>query len=70
MSPTQRRRAAVVLLAVSILIGWPVSWFLPTIGEPWYERILLWVSFLALTFTAADVLATTDVRAETGDDED
>lgn len=55
---------------MSILIGWPVSWFLPTIGEPWYERILLWVSFLALTFTAADVLATTDVRAETGDDED
>jgi hypothetical protein len=65
MSPEQRRRAAAVLLALSILIGWPVSWVLPDIGEPWFGRILLWISFLAITFTCADVLATTDVRAET-----
>lgn len=68
MPPKQRRRAAVVLLVVSVVVGWPVSWFLPGIGSPWYERILLWISFLAITMTNADVLATTDVRAETDDD--
>lgn len=65
MSPAARRRAAAVLLVVSVLIGWPASWFLPEIGAPWYERVLLWISFLAITFTCTDVLATTDVRAET-----
>lgn len=69
MSPTQRRRAAVVLLVVSVVLGWPASWFLPAIEPPWFERVLLWISFLAITFTCADVLATTDVRAETDDDE-
>lgn len=68
MSPPARRRAAAVLLVLSILIGWPVSWVLPDIGEPWFGRILLWISFFAITMTAADVLATTDVRAETDDD--
>jgi hypothetical protein len=70
MSPPARRRAAAILLGLSILIGWPVSWVLPDIGDPWFGRILLWISFLAITFTCADVLATTDVRAETdGGDE-
>lgn len=69
MTPEQRRRAAALLLGLSILVGWPASWFLPDIGPPWFERVLLWISFLAITFTCADVLATTDVRAETdGDD--
>jgi len=49
-------------------VGWPASWFLPDIAEPWYERVLLWISFLAISFTCVDVLATTDVRAQ--DDED
>lgn len=65
MSPAQRRRGAAILLGASIVIGWPVSWVLPDIGDPWFERVLLWISFLAITFTCADVLATTDVRAET-----
>lgn len=68
MSPSQRRRAAALLLVVSVLIGWPASWFLPNIGSPWFERVLLWISFLAITFTCADVLATTDVRAETDEE--
>lgn len=70
MSPAARRRAAAVLLGASILIGWPASWFLPDIGEPWFERVLLWISFLAITFTCADVLATTDVRAEAEGEDD
>lgn len=69
MSPTARRRAAAALLAVSVVLGWPLSWWLPDVGEPWFERILLWISFFAITVTCADVLATTDVRAETDADE-
>jgi hypothetical protein len=69
MSPASRRRGAAVLLIVSVLVGWPASWFLPDIGSPWFERVLLWISFLAITITCADVLATTDVRAEAVDDE-
>jgi len=69
MSPRRRRQAAAILLGLSIVIGWPVSWILPDIGDPWFGRILLWISFFAITMTAADVLATTDVRAETDDDE-
>lgn len=68
MSPEQRRRAAALLLGISIVVGWPASWILPNIGEPWFERVLLWISFLAITFTCGDVLATTDVRAETDGD--
>lgn len=65
MTPRRRRQAAAVVLGLSVVIGWPASWVLPDIGEPWFGRILLWISFLAITFTATDVLATTDVRAET-----
>jgi hypothetical protein len=64
VTPRVRRRAAAILLTLSVLVGWPASWFLPNIGEPWFGRVLLWISFLAITFTAADILATTDVRAE------
>jgi hypothetical protein len=70
MAPKQRRRAAAVLLGLSIVVGWPMSWWLPDVGSPWYERILLWISFLAISMTCADVLATTDVRAETDDGQD
>lgn len=69
MSPPQRRRAAAILLGISIVFGWPASWWLPDIGTPWFERVLLWISFLAITITCADVLATTDVRAETDDND-
>ena len=63
-SPRVRRRAAAVLFAVSVLVGWPMSWILPMIGEPWYERILMFVSMFAINLTAVDVLINTDMRAE------
>lgn len=67
MSPRARRKAAGIVLVISVLIGWPMSWVIPSIGPPWDMRLLTWLSFLALTFTAADILATTDVRASTDD---
>lgn len=67
MSPSARRRAAAWSLIVSVVIGWPASWFIPDIGPPWDMRLLTWLSFLAITVTAADVLATTDVRAQAED---
>lgn len=60
MSPRWRRRAAAALL-VATLIGWPVSLFTVAKGEPPWVLSLSW---LALTLTAADILATTDVRTE------
>lgn len=69
MSPSARRRAAAVMLVVSVVIGWPVSWFVPNIGPPWDMRLLTWLSFLAITFTSADTLATTDVRAQAEDED-
>lgn len=60
MSPVWRRRAAAVLLVVT-LIGWPVSLFTVARGEPPWVLSLSW---LALTLTAADILATADVRVK------
>ena len=60
MSPKWRRRAAGVLL-VATLIGWPVSLLTVAKDEPPWVLSLSW---LALTLTAADILATADVRAE------
>lgn len=60
MSPRWRRRAAGVLL-VATLILWPISMFTFAKDEP---RAVLSLSWLALTLTAADILATSDVRAE------
>jgi hypothetical protein len=60
MSPRWRRRAALVLVVVS-LIGWPLSAFTWARDEP---QFILALSWLAITLTAVDVAATTDVRAE------
>ena len=66
MTPRARRRAAIVVLVLSVTIGWPLSWWLPGAGldETWYQRVLLFISFLAITITCADITATTDVRTE------
>lgn len=65
MKPGTRRRLAGVHLVSSLVVGMPLSWWLPTIGEgPWYDRTLLAISFYAITLTAADVLATADVRTQ------
>ena len=64
MTPRARRNGALVLLAVS-LIGWPVSALWLATSEP---QFVLGLSWLALTLTALDIAATTDVRAEQDED--
>lgn len=57
MSPGARRAGAAVLVVVS-LVGLPLSLLLT--DEP---PLILALSWLAITITALDVWATTDVRA-------
>lgn len=58
MTPHRRRQLAAVLLVASI-VGWPLSaiWFAR--NEP---QFVLGLSWLALSLTALDIWATTDVR--------
>jgi hypothetical protein len=67
LTPRARRRAAAVLLVVSVLVGWPLSWWLPTLDDIWFERLVTWLSFLALTLTLGDLWSTTDVRSQQHD---
>ena len=60
MSPQWRRRAAAVLVVVS-LIGWPLSAFTWAKDEP---QFILGLSWLAITLTCADIWSTQDVRKE------
>ena len=63
VNPKQRLRLAKLLFWVSIVLLPPalaVTWLWPPIGV----LILQAVSFLALTFTAWDVVQTADVREE------
>jgi hypothetical protein len=62
--PATRRHLAASLLVVSI-IGWPVSALTWAQAEP---QFILGLSWLAITLTAADIWATTDVRTEQEDD--
>lgn len=62
--PHTRRRIAAGHVVASVAIGLPLSWWLPTLDGPWFDRILLAISFYAITITALDVLATTDVRTQ------
>lgn len=63
--PRLRIWAAFVLLVVS-LVGWPISALTVARHEP---QFVLGLSWLAITITALDVLATTDVRRQQEDDE-
>jgi hypothetical protein len=65
MSPRWRRRAAAALL-VATLIGWPVSLFTVAKAEPPWVLSLSW---LALSLTCLDVLASTDVRVQQSEKE-
>lgn len=60
MSPKWRRRAALVLVVVTLL-GWPLSACTVAKEEP---PFILALSWLAIAITALDVAATTDVRKE------
>lgn len=64
MNPKWRRAAALVLVVVT-LIGWPLSALTWAKDEP---QFVLGLSWLAITLTALDIAATTDVRAEQDDD--
>jgi hypothetical protein len=65
LSPVSRLRISWIILIIS-LVGWPLSALTWARGEP---QFVLGLSWLALTLTALDVLATSDVRAEQDDDE-
>lgn len=72
-NPQNRIRVAWALL-IATLIGWPTTHALMLITKPegatsWVFHLLLALSWLAITFTALDILATTDVRREQDDDE-
>lgn len=72
LSPERRRRFALILLVLT-LIGWPSTHVALLITHPagssdWVFHLLLALSWLALTITALDLLATTDVRAEQDDE--
>ena len=60
LNPKWRRNAALVAVFVT-LIGWPLSAFTWAKDEP---QFVLGLSWLAITLTALDIAATTDVRAE------
>jgi hypothetical protein len=64
VSPPTRRRIALAHLIASVVIGWPLSWWLPTVPEPWFGRVLMFISFYAITLTSLDVLATADAREQ------
>ena len=64
MKPVWRRNAALALIVVT-LIGWPLSALFWASGEP---QFVLGLSWLAITLTAVDIAATTDVRTEQEDD--
>ena len=64
MKPIWRRNAAFVLIVVT-LIGWPLSALTWARDEP---QFVLGLSWLAITLTACDIAATTDVRVEQDDD--
>jgi hypothetical protein len=60
MRPELRKRAAGIMIIVT-LIGWPLSAFTFAANEP---QFILGLSWLAITLTAVDIYATTDVRKE------
>jgi hypothetical protein len=57
-NPKTRVRAATLLLVLS-LIGWPLTALTVAKDEP---QFVLGLSWLAITLTAADIVATADVR--------
>lgn len=58
--PKTRFYGAIVLLCISILAGIHSVLF---IAKDPYERILIGISWFAITITALDIVATTDIKA-------
>jgi hypothetical protein len=62
-NPKVRFYGAIVLLVISILAGIHSVLF---IADSSYERILIGISWGAITLTALDIVATTDIKANKG----
>jgi hypothetical protein len=67
LSDPHFRRVLAIILLVSSLIGWPVSALTWAKDEP---QFILGLSWLAITLTALDIIATTDVRVQHEDGDD
>lgn len=61
MTPQARKRVALAHLVASVILGVLGVMFLAS--DP-YEKVLLGISFYAITITAADAWLTADVRTE------
>lgn len=61
MNPRTRVKGSWVLLVVSIVAG---VYCTIAISRDAFERVLMAISWFAITITALDVLATTDTRAK------
>jgi hypothetical protein len=67
IAPRARRRVAATFLFLSVVVGWPLSWWLPTLDDVWFMRLVTWLSFLALTFTLGDVRTNQNDEADTAE---
>lgn len=63
-TPTARKRAAILLFWLS-LMGWGITQFWLAKDEP---PVTMGLSWFAITLTAIDIIATTDVREKTEDE--
>lgn len=60
-NPEVRFKAAVVMFVLSIVLG---TWCTIALCDTGFERVLMAISWGAITITAIDLMATTDVRKE------
>lgn len=67
-SSSNRLKFAWATLAVS-LVGWPVSAWAIEVFPKAFEHIVLAISWLAITYTAYDIITTTNVREQVESDE-
>lgn len=65
MGPHLRRRVAIAHLIATVPMG---LYSTIVIAQKPYERVLMAISWYAVTLTSADVAATTDVRTKEEDD--
>lgn len=64
MDPKRKRAIAKWAVIASVVVGWPLSWWIPDLPDEWFERLVTFLSFFALTLTLIDWHSTSDVRTE------
>lgn len=69
MDPRKRRRWAIILLVVSFVLGHVnLAGALAGVIPPWLTDLVTnYLSWLAITLTALDIVQTTDVRVQQED---